>query len=101
MGDNSMSYLLTSVPIGASVMGMTNTLQSALDTAATHGWTIQRNEYSDAIGILFARGQECMTSEWRDDAMSWADYSSPSEPECVYTEHFDVMTEFLSTLPTT
>lgn len=94
--------LLRSVGVLLGMRNMPdNQLQSALTLADQHGWTVGRGTW--AIGSISmerwwtirGRTSECMTSEWRDGAMIWTEYWSPTGH--VYTEHYSVLVELLST----
>lgn len=85
-----LSYLLTLSLYTTNVIAM----------EATHGWSIQTITHPDAIGVMFTRGTEVMTSEWADGLMPWSDYSHPSEPDGIYTENADITLELLSSVPT-
>jgi len=74
-------------------------MNQALALADQHGWTAIRHNLLHRVVVLFSRGNECMESEWCHGAMTWAEYWSPTEPECVHTEHYNVLAEFLSTHP--
>lgn len=84
-------------------------LREVKEIAAKHGWTAQEGggypDGSDRTGVMFTRNDEVMTTEWFTgadvaEAFVWADYVSNTEPESVYTQHFAVMVEFITTAPT-